>query len=116
MLAITYPHDNEEVSLEALYADNENMITAIESWFDECSVTRYEKFQSDFGVTGVVYHYTSKFAFGGVKYGASGMCLCFPSEKDSRWFFVVFIVTNNIEENYEEDFMEILSSIKEVEA
>jgi hypothetical protein len=116
MLAITYPHDNEEVSLEALYADNENMITAIESWFDECSVTRYEKFQSDFGVTGVVYHYTSKFDFGGVKYGASGMCLCFPSEKDSRWFFVVFIVTNNIEENYEEDFMEILSSIKEVEA
>lgn len=115
MLAIAYPHDEDEVNLEALYADHENMITAIEAMFDECTVTGYEEFKSDFGVEGMAYHYTSIFDFGGLKYGASGIYACFPSEKDSRWFFVVLIVTDNIEKNYEEDFMEILASVKEVE-
>lgn len=115
MLSIAYPHDKDEVSLEALYADHENMITAIEAMFGECEVTEYEGFKSDFGVVGIIYYFTCVFDTGSSKQTVSGTYVCFPSVKDNRWFFVILIVSDNIEGDYDEDFMEILASIKEVE-
>lgn len=113
MLTIGYPMDNEPVTLDALYADNENMIRVTESWFPECRVTGYKDFESDYGVKGVLYSYTAVYESKGSLYDMSGKSFCFPSVEDNRWFFVVINCTDNTDLDYQEDFMKLLASIRQ---
>lgn len=114
LLGISDSPDNEgEVTLDALYADNKGMIEAIETWFPGCKVTDSEKFQSDFGVEGMLYSYTAIWQQEDKNYDLTGKCLCFPSPKDNRWFFIVLSATDNSTYNYNDDFMRILTEIKE---
>lgn len=114
MLSISCPVDNEEVTLEALYADHENMITALETMFPECKVTGYEDFESDYGVKGVLYSYTCAYEIEEwhARYDGAGKYFCFPSIEDSRWFFVALNATYNTKSDYTDDYMKILASIR----
>lgn len=113
MLSIACPIDDDLVTLDALYADNENMIQSLESWFPVCQVTKYEDFQSDDGVKGILYSYQAIINIEGTDYEVSGKCFCFPSVEDNRWFFVVVNSMDNPSWDYEEDYMELLASIRQ---
>lgn len=118
MLSISYPKEtdkNYDVSFEGLYDDNENMIDAIGGMFTDGDVIDYEIFESDYGVKGILYHFTYSQKIDWLtKEKGSGYCFCFPSEKDRRWFFVTLLYTNNVaSDEYREDYMKIISEIKE---
>lgn len=118
MLSIEYPEESDDsydVSLEGLVADNENMIEVIQDTFTEGDVIEDKVFESDYGVKGILYHFTFKQEIDWfTDVDGSGTLFCFPSEKDRRWFWVYFIQTNNISGNeYKDDFISLISSIKE---
>jgi hypothetical protein len=111
MLSISYSFDDEDpVSMDELYADNDNMITMIEHEYGNCKVTDYQDFQSDSGVNGILYHFT--FNMEGIS--GKGDWFCFPSETDSCWYTVLLIESDNTEKDYTDDFTKTLSSIKEI--
>lgn len=111
MFSISDPVDDEGVSLDALYEDNENMVNLIEGWFDGCIVTQNEKFQTDKGIDGMLYYMTFKQS----DLAGTGMLFVFPSIKDNRWFYVSVYETNNTDKKYDTDFMEIINSIQETD-
>lgn len=49
--------DEDQVSLKALYEDNDNMIDMLEESIDHCKVTGEKEVVSDYGVKGIVYLY-----------------------------------------------------------
>lgn len=110
MLSVSYPIDEVDVvSFEALVADNDNMISAIESWTEDCKVTNHKVYESDYGVEGVIY------SFDYIKsddLNATGKCFCFPSTKDNRWFYVTLIFSDKAERNYEILYEDILASVR----
>lgn len=115
MISISDGPGNEgEVTLDALYKDNEGMIEAIETWFSDCKVTDSEKFQSEFGVEGMLYSYIATWRQEDKTYNLTGKCLCFLSPKDRRWFFVALNATDNTTYDYSGDFMKILADIREM--
>lgn len=118
MLSISFPletDDNYDVSFDGLYADNENMITAIESFFTKCVVFDHEVFETDFAVKGILYRFTFKQRINLFKtVDGSGYCFCFPSENDRRWFFIYYTESSNVTgREYKEDYMKLISSIRE---
>ena len=118
MLSISFPletDDNYDVSFDGLYADNENMITAIESFFAKCVVFDHEVFETDFAVKGILYRFTFKQRINLFKtVDGSGYCFCFPSENDRRWFFIYYTESSNVTgREYKEDYMKLISSIRE---
>lgn len=118
MLSISYPKesdDNYDVSFDGLYADNENMIEAVGAMFTDGDVINHEIFESDYGVKGILYHFTYNQKIDLLtKADGRGYCFCFPSEDDRRWFYVVLLHTNNVASaDYNDDYMTLISSIKE---
>ena len=118
MLSIAYleeTDDNYDVSFDGLYADNENMISAVASMFTDGDVISDEVFESDYGVKGMLYRFTCNQQTSANKnIDAGGYCFCYPSANDRRWFYVVLILTNNVEgDKYEDDYMKLIASIKE---
>lgn len=113
MLAVTYGVDEEdEVSLDTLYADNDNIIAAIEGWFDECKITDYRQYQSQSDITGMIYDYTYSQNIDNHKYSGTGKCFNFPCVQNNQWYFVILAVTDNTEYTYNNDYNSILESIK----
>lgn len=120
MLGIGYPEEDDEnydVSFDGLYADNDNMIKAVASPFDKSDVVSSQVFESQYGIKGMLYHFTCQQKISRLKsIDASGYCFCFPSEKDRRWFYVYYLETSNVSGNtYTNDYMTLISSIKEKE-
>lgn len=118
MLSIGYPRESDDdydVTFEALYADNENMVDAVAAMFTDGKVVDHEVFESDHGVKGILYQFSCNQKIDWLtSVDAEGYCFCFPSEDDRRWFFVYYIETDNATENYyKEDYMELIASIKE---
>lgn len=118
MLSIAYPKESDDsydVSFDGLYTDNENMIKVIGDMFTEGDIIDDEIFESDYGVKGILYHYTCKQKIDWfTSVDANGYCFCFPSEKDRRWFLVYFIQTSKVSGNdYKDDFLTLISSIRE---
>lgn len=112
MLTISYPVDEEDdVTLEALVADNENMIKAIETWAEDCKVTSYETFESDYGVTGILYNFNYTMSGSG-NYILTGKYFCFPSPEDNRWFYVTLGTAGELKRDYNAVYMDILASIR----
>ena len=117
-LSISFPKesdDNYSVSFDGLYSDNENMITAVGKMFTDGVVTDYNIFESNYGVKGILYtfSYTQEIDWF-TKEKGSGYCFCFPSETDRRWFYITLTHTNNVTNNYKDDYMTLISSIKEI--
>ncbi len=117
MFSIGYPleTDNDyDVSFEGLYADNENMVETISSWFTEGDVIDYEPYETKYGVKGILYCYTYNQEIDWLKsVDASGYCFCFPSEEDRRWFYICFTQTNNVPGNdFKDDYMLLISNIR----
>lgn len=120
MLGIGYPEEDDEnydVSFAGLYADNNNMIKAVASPFDKSDVVSNQVFESQYGIKGMLYHFTCQQKISWLKsIDASGYCFCFPSEKDRRWFYVYYLETSNVSGNtYTNDYMALISSVKEKE-
>ena len=118
MMAIAYPEetdDDYDVSFEGLEADNDNMIDVIASMTDDGDVVSSEEFVSDYGIKGILYHYTCRQKISIFKsIDASGYWFCFPSEDDRRWFHVMYIQTSNTESSeYKDDYTALLASIRE---
>lgn len=112
MLMISYRFDEEdEVSLDALYADNDNMISVLESRFDECKVTDYEQYENQFNIKGMLYTYQFSKDVDGKKYDGTGKLLSFPSAQNNQWFYVEITITDNTEYTYNNDYKLILDSI-----
>lgn len=118
MLSIAYPEesdDNYDVSFKGLEADDDNMVKAVAGMFTDGDVIDHEVFESDYGVKGILYHFTYKQKIDWhTKVDGGGYCFCFPSESDRRWFYVVLLHTNNVSSNdYKDDYMSMLAGIKE---
>lgn len=118
MLSIAYPEESDddyEVSFDGLYTDNENMIEAIEEMFTDGDVFDHEVFESQYGVKGILYRFTfTHKADWLTKVDGGGLCFCFPSEDDRRWFYIVLMYTNNIvADSYQDDYMSLVSTIRE---
>lgn len=117
MLTISYPKesdDNYDVSFKGLETDNDNMIKAVADMFTDGDVIDYEVFESNYGIKGILYHFTYKQEINWLTHiDGSGYCFCFPSENDRRWFYVVLLHTNNVDtDTYKDDYMNILADIK----
>lgn len=115
LLDISYQIDDEDpVNLDALYADNDNMINLVESFFDNCKVSEEKEIKSDYGVRGIVYPYAYWVDVDGERLDGKGWYYCFPSPEDNRWFYIHLCeVGEGIEENtYEKEYMKILASIR----
>ena len=105
--------DNDEVNLEALYADNDNMIEMYERRSDVTEVTSYRKYRSRYGVKGILYEMNGVFTGeDGAEYNTITKEFVFPSEEDNRWFYVTLAVTSNTVWDYNDDFALILNSIR----
>ena len=118
MLSIAYPEepdDDFEVTFDGLYADNDNMVEAVAAMFTDGDVVDYEVFESDYGIKGILYHFTYSQRINWLKStDGSGYCFCFPSEDDRRWFYVVMMHTNNVaSDDYKDDYMDLIATIKE---
>ena len=118
MLSIAYPEetdDDYDVSFDGLSADNENMIKAVGGMFTDGDVFDNEEFETEYGIKGILYQFTYNQKFDWfTKIDGSGYCFCFPSEDDRRWFYVVLLHTNNVaSDDYKDDYMSLISSIKE---
>lgn len=118
MLGIAYPKetdDNYDVSFKGLEDDNDNMIKAVAEMFTDGDVVSNEVFESAYGVKGILYRLTYKQKIDlNKKVDGCGYCFCFPSESDRRWVYIVLLHTNNVSSNdYVDDYMKMLSSIKE---
>ncbi len=115
MLDIDYPIDTEDtVTLELLYNDNENMIAVIEENFPSGEVTNYEYYESDYGVSGILYYYNFKYKLGPISlYSMTGYTFCFPSPDDNRWFYLTYVATSSIADDYVDDYMDLIASISE---
>lgn len=116
-LTIRYPVETDkdyDVSFNGLYIDDKNMVNAIEFVYSHGKVTEHEVFESNFGVKGILYHFTYKQRIHLFKkIPANGYYFCFPSEDDRRWFYVILQYTDNVNaDNYIKGFMNILTSIK----
>lgn len=114
MLDIEYAIDNKDpVNLDTLYADNANMIASIEGMFTDCKVINYKDFESDNGIKGILYRFNFRQEVEQSKYDLTGLCLCFPSTADSRWFYVMLTITDNVEKDYyEADYLNTIASIR----
>lgn len=118
MLSIAYPEESDDeydVSFEGLYADNDNMVENVGAMFTDGNVFKNEVFESDYGAKGILYHFTYSQNMGWFeKEDGHGYLFCFPSAADRRWFYITLLCTNNVTSaNYVDDFMTLLSSIKE---
>ena len=100
---------NYDVSFDGLYADRDNMSDAVAGMLSNGQVIDYEVFESNFGLKGILYHFSYNVGYQGV-----GYCFCFASEEDRAWFYVVYIQPENQSaETYKQDFMTMLAHIKE---
>lgn len=102
------------VTLKNLYRINSYVMEMIGGAFDDCQIFKYEDFQSDYGVQGILYSYRMKKKIKSVEYSGSGKCFMFPCEKDNRWFYVNLMVMGDADRDYEGDFMKILVSVREI--
>ena len=75
--------DEDQVSLKALYEDNDNMIDMLEESIDHCKVTGEKEVVSDYGVKGIVYLYNH---WMDTDIGRVDGCLLYtsPSPRDMR--------------------------------
>ena len=117
MLSIAYPEESDDdydVSFDGLYTDNENMIKAVGAMFTDGDVYDHEVFESENGVKGILYRFTYNQKIDWLtKVDGSGYCFCFPSEDDRRWFYVVLLYTNNVaSDDYRDDYMTLISTIR----
>ena len=117
MLSIAYPKESDDdydVSFDGLYADNENMIKAVDAMFTDGDVYDHEIFESEHGVKGILYRFTFNQKINWFKkVDGTGYCFCFPSDDDRRWFYVVLLHTNNVaSDDYKDDYMTLISTIK----
>ena len=100
---------NYDVSFEGLYADRENMSDAVAGFLSNGKIIGYEVFESNFGLKGLLYHFSYN-----VGYEGDGYCFCFPSEEDRAWFYVVYLQPKNQSaETYKKDFMTMIAHIIE---
>ncbi len=114
-LEVEYPVDDEDpVSLDALYADNDNMINAVEDFFDNCKVSGEKEIESDYGVKGIVYPYTFQIEMDGGQLDGKGWYYCFPSPEDNRWFYVHLTEAGDAikDDTYEKMYWKMLASIR----
>ena len=113
MLQITCSAETDpeyEVSFEGLMSDNDNMIKAIEKTAFK-KVTDYEVIDTG-SVKGILYKGIIEAE--GVE--GTGYWFAFPSEVDRSWCALICCNSNNTEYLYDEDFMQVITSIKEVQA
>ena len=80
--------DEDQVSLKALYEDNDNMIDMLEESIDHCKVTGEKEVVSDYGVKGIVYLYNHWMDTDIGRMDGKGWFYCFPSPEDNRWFII----------------------------
>jgi len=109
MLEINSLVDNDDpVNFDILKKENDEglMAASFESWYEKSEEATSESFDN-----GVVrgYVYSLKFTQDGLE--GTSSTLCFPSEEDSKWFYVTLCQTNNTEYLYDEDYSKILDSI-----
>ena len=71
--------DEDQVSLKALYEDNDNMIDMLEESIDHCKVTGEKEVVSDYGVKGIVYLYNHWMDTDIGRMDGKGWFYCFPS-------------------------------------
>lgn len=119
MLSVAYLEESDDeydVSFEGLYADNDNMIETVGAMFPDGNVFNYEMFESDYGLKGVLYHFTYSQNMGWFEnVDGQGYLFCFPSDIDRRWFYITLLYTNNVatSSDYVDDYMTLLSTVKE---
>lgn len=111
-LSIVCSADDEEVSFEALYADNDNMILVIEERFEKCNVISYDIVALPNGAKGILYNYSFEQTIDNQKYTGKGKEFCFPSVEDNQWVFMDLALVGNTEYFYDDDFSKIINSIK----
>ena len=105
---------NYDVSFAGLLADNENMIKVIENKYIDANVLDYEEFETDSGIKGMLYEFSFNQMTGLFSdEAAEGVCFCFASESDRRWFYVTMTKLKDADKHdYEDDFMEMIASIE----
>lgn len=114
ILGIIYTGAMEyEVSLENLYRINGHLIETMSSAFDVCQFYKYQDFQSDYGVRGILYSYTFADEINGKECSGSGRCFAFPSEKDNQWLGINLMFTDDRDGHFLEDYMKTLTSVRE---
>lgn len=103
-----------DVSFEGLYADNENMISGLETRYNGANVLDHEIFESENGVKGILYSFSLNIEVGMFsEEAAKGFCFCFASEADRRWYYITMIIAKTADEyEYENDYMKMIGSIK----
>lgn len=118
MMSISYPQETDSsypVTFDGLHSDNDNMINSVAAMFTDGDVVDHEIFESDYGVKGILYRFTYRQEIDWLTtVDGSGYCFCFPAETERRWFYVTLLYTNNVSiDEYKEDYMNLLSNIKE---
>ena len=88
--------DEDQVSLKALYEDNDNMIDMLEESIDHCKVTGEKEVVSDYGVKGIVYLYNHWMDTDIGRMDGKGWFYCFPSPEDNRWFIIYLMEFGDI--------------------
>lgn len=109
MLEINSLYDDEDpVTYDILAKETDEglMSKSFESWYESCGDITI----SDFG-NGVIKGFTYATDFTQDGNDGYSICLCFPDEKNNRWFYVTLCETNNTEYSYTDDFDKILQSI-----
>ena len=108
--------DEDQVSLKALYEDNDNMIDMLEESIDHCKVTGEKEVVSDYGVKGIVYLYNHWMDTDIGRMDGKGWFYCFPSPEDNRWFIIYLMEFGDIKEDtYEDAYWKVLASIRSKE-
>ncbi len=109
MLQIILSYDDEDtVTYDLLKKEHEEglMSQAVESWFDSCKVTKTESF-SNGNIKGFIYYFNYK----ADKLDGNGALLCFPSESDNKWAYVVLAQAGETKYLYDNDYKKIIDSI-----
>lgn len=104
--------DEDQVSLKALYEDNDNMIDMLEESIDHCKVTGEKEVVSDYGVKGIVYLYNHWMDTDIGRMDGKGWFYCFPSPEDNRWFIIYLMEFGDIKEDA---YWKVLASIRSKE-
>lgn len=112
MLEIRHHVDTEDkVSFDLLDKETKAgiMQSSLKSWFEDSKFIDYEKFENQ-NIKGYIYNLSFKVN----EQPGNLRCLCFGSESDNSWFYVVLAESLNTEYSYTSDFNKIISNITEV--
>lgn len=117
VLAIGYKDRTEdEAGGEDLFGFSEETLEKIKGDFEDCKFFKYEKYQSDYGVDGLLYSYVFTTKIEDKTYRGTGKCFSFYSPENNRYFFIQTIISNNVRrDNYDEEYMKMIASLRAVD-